>query len=57
MAALLSGSLVWAWSRFLFNVPAPYLLALAAAFAAYIAVGLMEPRHGAARNGANAKVG
>ena len=42
LAALLAGSLVWAWAKFLFAVSTPYLVALCSAFAAYVAVALME---------------
>ncbi len=45
LASLLAGSLVWAWSKFVFGISIPYLAGLAAAFAAYVVVGLMEPLH------------
>jgi solute:Na+ symporter, SSS family len=43
-ASLAAGILVWAGGRWALGLELPYLTALAAAFAAYVAVGLMEAR-------------
>ena len=42
LAALLTGSLVWAAGRFAFGLSVPYLIALASALAAYVAIALVE---------------
>ena len=42
IASLLAGILVWAWGRWLWALPYPYLTAVAAALTAYVAVGLVE---------------
>lgn len=42
IASLLAGILVWAWGRWLWSLPYPYLAAVAAALAAYVAVALVE---------------
>ena len=47
-ASLVAGSLVWAVGRFGLELRAPYMIALGAALAAYVAVGLIERRTGAA---------
>ncbi|MEZ5853580.1 MAG: hypothetical protein R3D67_02105 [Hyphomicrobiaceae bacterium] len=44
ITALLAGSLVWAWGRFVMALETPYLVGLAAALAGYVLVGLIE-RH------------
>ncbi|MGE3916812.1 MAG: hypothetical protein AB7F78_14060, partial [Hyphomicrobiaceae bacterium] len=44
LAALATGSLVWAAGRFIAGLAAPYLVALAAAFAIYLAVAAVEHR-------------
>ena len=42
LAALLAGSLVWAWGRFVLELPQPYLVALASSLAAYLLVAAGE---------------
>jgi Na+/proline symporter len=44
IASLLAGILVWAWGRWFWGLSLPYLMAVAAALAAYVAVGLLERR-------------
>lgn len=44
LAALLAGSFVWAWSKFVFGVSTPYLMGLAAAVSAYAAIGVLEAK-------------
>ncbi|MBS0242197.1 MAG: sodium:solute symporter family protein [Proteobacteria bacterium] len=48
LGALVTGSLGWAGARFVFGLETPYLIALAASFAIYIAVGMLEARRSAA---------
>jgi Na+/proline symporter len=52
LAALLAGSLVWAWAKFLFPLGTPYLVGLGAAFAAYVVVALMERSDARSASGA-----
>lgn len=42
--ALLAGSIVWAAGKFALGLSAPYLVALAAALAGYVAIAVFEPR-------------
>lgn len=49
VASLLCGVIVWAAGKVWLDLSTPYLAGLAAAFAAYLAVALVEPRKGASR--------
>lgn len=44
LAAIVSGIVIWAWSKYVWALGTPYLLALAAAFVAYVAVAVAEQR-------------
>ncbi len=44
LSAIVAGIVSWAWSKYVWSLGTPYLLALAAAFAAYVIVALVEQR-------------
>ena len=44
ITSLISGILMWVWCKYVFGIQAPYLVGLAAAFATYLAVALLERR-------------
>ena len=43
-AAILMGIVVWAWSKYVWSLPTPYLLALVAASVGYVIAAMVEQR-------------
>jgi Na+/proline symporter len=44
LSAIVAGIVLWAWSKYVWALNTPYLLALAAAFVAYVVVAFVEQR-------------